>query len=110
MLINIDFGFIMFIVSLINLPIAKRPMWQKHNIHLANFDLSSLRVIWFRWAAFGLPAHRNEQRRERPKLPRQMSPNETGDCSFVRFSEIALVSMHFDHVASIIINADHSGV
>jgi hypothetical protein len=30
-------------------------MWQKHNIQLANFDLASLRVIWFRWgAAFGL--------------------------------------------------------
>ncbi len=25
-------------------------MWQKHNIQLANFDLASLRVIWFRWA------------------------------------------------------------
>jgi hypothetical protein len=24
-------------------------MWQKHNIQLANFDLASLRVIWFRW-------------------------------------------------------------
>jgi hypothetical protein len=32
----------------LNLPIAKRPMWQKHNIHLANFDMASLRVIWFR--------------------------------------------------------------
>jgi hypothetical protein len=25
-------------------------MWQKHNIQLANFDVASLRVIWFRWA------------------------------------------------------------
>jgi hypothetical protein len=27
-------------------------MWQKHNIHLANFDMASLRVIWFRWNPF----------------------------------------------------------
>ncbi len=25
-------------------------MWQKHKTHLANFDKSSLRIIWFRWA------------------------------------------------------------
>jgi hypothetical protein len=36
-------------------------MWQKHNIQLANFDVASLRVIWFRWAtalptAFGSPS------------------------------------------------------
>jgi len=24
-------------------------MWQKHKIHLANFDKATLRVIWFRW-------------------------------------------------------------
>ena len=39
----------MFIASLIELPIAKTRMWQKHKIHLANFDKASLRVIWFRW-------------------------------------------------------------
>ena len=27
-------------------------MLQKHNIQLANFDMASLRVIWFRWARF----------------------------------------------------------
>ncbi|PYK13433.1 MAG: hypothetical protein DME64_13465 [Verrucomicrobia bacterium] len=100
----------MLIASLIEFLIA-RPRWQKHNIHLANFDLSTFVCYAVSLSPLlGLPAHRNEQRRERPKLPRQMSPNETGDCSFVRFSEIALVSMHFDHVASVIISADHSGV
>jgi hypothetical protein len=24
-------------------------MWQKHNVHLANFDMATLRVSWFRW-------------------------------------------------------------
>jgi hypothetical protein len=32
-------------------------MWQSHNAQLANFDVTSLRVIWFRWPAFGLPCH-----------------------------------------------------
>jgi len=27
-------------------------MWQKHKVQLANFDMASLRVIWFRWARF----------------------------------------------------------
>jgi hypothetical protein len=49
MLINICFGFMMFIASLIESPLAKMRMWQKHNSHLANFDVTSLRVIWFRW-------------------------------------------------------------
>jgi hypothetical protein len=51
MLINICFGFMMLIVSLIELPIAKTRMWQKHKIHLANFDKAGLRVIWFRWGS-----------------------------------------------------------
>jgi hypothetical protein len=37
----------MLIASLIESPIAKMRMWQKHNIQSANFDLASLRVIWF---------------------------------------------------------------
>jgi len=41
----------MFVASLIELPIAKTRMWQKHNIQLANFDMASLRLIWFRWEA-----------------------------------------------------------
>jgi hypothetical protein len=52
MLLNICFGFMMLIASLIELPIAKTRMWQKHKIQLANFDMASLRVIWFRWARF----------------------------------------------------------
>jgi len=35
----------MFIASLIESPNAKTRMWQKHNIQLANFDVTSLRVI-----------------------------------------------------------------
>jgi hypothetical protein len=51
----------MLIASLIELPIAKTPMWQQHKIQLANFDMASLRVIWFRWAPLlGCPADRNE--------------------------------------------------
>jgi len=42
----------MLIASLIELPIAKTRMWQKHNIQLANFDKARLRVIWFRWDRF----------------------------------------------------------
>jgi len=39
----------------LNRPFAKTRMRQKHNSQLANFDLASLRVIWFCWgAAFGL--------------------------------------------------------
>jgi hypothetical protein len=45
MLINICFDFMMLIASLIELPIAKMRMRQKHNIHLANFDMAALRVI-----------------------------------------------------------------
>jgi len=51
MLINICFGFMMLIASLIELPIAKTRMC-KVNIQLANFDMASLRVIWFRRARF----------------------------------------------------------
>jgi len=98
----------MLIASLIESPLLKG-MWQKQNIQLANFDLASLRVIWFELGPL-LGCRQIEMSRERPKLPGQTSPNETGDCSFVRFSKIALVSMHFDHVASVIVNADHSGV
>jgi len=42
----------MFIASLIESHIVKKRMWQKHNIQFANFDQSSLRVIWFRLARF----------------------------------------------------------
>jgi hypothetical protein len=57
MLINIGFGFMMLIASLVELSIPKTPMWQKHNAQLANFDVSSLRVIWFRWGSlFGFRA------------------------------------------------------
>ena len=34
----------MLIASLIEFPIAKTPMWQRHKVHLANFDKASLRV------------------------------------------------------------------
>jgi len=44
MLISICFGFMMFIASLIELAIAKTPMWQQHNAQLANFELASLRL------------------------------------------------------------------
>ncbi|SRR6266508_1728272 len=27
-------------------------MWQTHKSQIANFDMASLRVIWFRWAGF----------------------------------------------------------
>jgi len=33
----------------LNRPIAKTRMWQKHKVHFANFDMATLRVIWFRW-------------------------------------------------------------
>jgi hypothetical protein len=36
----------MLIASLVELPIAKPRMWQRHNVQLANFDVTSLRVIW----------------------------------------------------------------
>ena len=42
----------MFIASLVEFPIPKTPMWQRHNAQLANFDVTSLRVILFRWARF----------------------------------------------------------
>jgi len=45
----------MLIASLVELPIAKQRMWQRHNGHLANFDMASLGDIWFRWPGFGLP-------------------------------------------------------
>jgi hypothetical protein len=51
MLINICFGFMMLVASLIELPVAKTRMC-KVKIQLANFDMASLRVIWFRWARF----------------------------------------------------------
>ena len=37
----------MLIASLVELSIPKGPMWQRHNVQLANFDVASLRVIWF---------------------------------------------------------------
>ena len=62
-------------------------MWQKHNIQLANFDMASLRVTWFRWAtalpiAFGSPSHRR--------------PNGSGneiDAAFV-FARVDVVNVH----------------
>jgi hypothetical protein len=47
MLISICFGFMMFIASLVEFSIPKTPMRQKHNAQLANFDVTSLRVIRF---------------------------------------------------------------
>jgi hypothetical protein len=35
----------MFIASLIESFVGKTRMWQKHNIQLANFDVTSLRII-----------------------------------------------------------------
>ena len=43
-----------------NRPFAKTRMWQKHNSQLANFDLASLRVIWFRWARFWVAGRKVE--------------------------------------------------
>jgi hypothetical protein len=45
MLIIICFNFMMFIASLVEFPIPKAPMRRKHNTQLANFDVTSLRVI-----------------------------------------------------------------
>jgi hypothetical protein len=60
MLINICFGFMMLIASLIDCPLIKRECGKKKT-QLAKFDRPRLRVICFRWGpAFGLPAHRNE--------------------------------------------------
>jgi hypothetical protein len=42
----------MLIASLVEFSISKTPMWQTHNTQLANFDVTSLRVIWFRSARF----------------------------------------------------------
>jgi hypothetical protein len=36
----------------LNCPIPKTRMGQKHQIQIANFDMTSLRVIWFRRARF----------------------------------------------------------
>jgi len=44
----------------LNRPFAKTRMWQKHNSQLANFDLASLRVIWFRWARFWVAGRKVE--------------------------------------------------
>jgi len=41
----------MLIASFIEFSIPKTRMWQKHNVHFANFDLTSLRVIWFCWGS-----------------------------------------------------------
>ena len=46
-----------FIDSLIELPNTRT--WQKVNIQLANFDMASLRVIWFRWRLRSHPANQN---------------------------------------------------
>jgi len=54
MLINICFGFMVFIASLIELAIAKTWIWHDHNAQLANFDLTSLRLSGFVGPAFGL--------------------------------------------------------
>jgi len=32
-------------------------MWQRHNVQLANFDVTSLRVIWFRRSSFLTSGH-----------------------------------------------------
>jgi len=45
MLVNICFGFMMFISSLVEFSLPKTRMRQKHKIHLANFDKATLRVI-----------------------------------------------------------------
>jgi hypothetical protein len=66
-------------------------MWQKHKIHLANFDQSTLRASGF-VAAPLLGCRHIEMTRERQI--------ETLNGVFVRC----------DHVASGIVNADHSVV
>jgi len=42
----------MFIAPWLNLLIVKTRMRQKRQIQIANFDMASLHVIWFRWARF----------------------------------------------------------
>ena len=44
MLLNICFGFMVLIASLIELAIAKTWIWHNHNAQLANFELASLRL------------------------------------------------------------------
>jgi hypothetical protein len=44
MVLIMCFGFMMLVASLIESPIARTRMWQKRNTHLANFDVTSLRV------------------------------------------------------------------
>jgi hypothetical protein len=66
----------MFIVSLVEFSIPKTRMWKRRNVQLANFDVTSLRVIWVSLGlAFGFPAHRNEQSGERLKLTGQKIAN-----------------------------------
>jgi len=52
MLLNNCLGFMMFIAPWLNLLIVKTRMRQKRQIQIANFDMASLHVIWFRWARF----------------------------------------------------------
>src|SRR5215475_3986625 len=67
MLVNICFGFIMLIASLIESSVPKTRMSEKHNIQLGNFDLPSLGVIWFCWPTCGVLARRNEESLKRQR-------------------------------------------
>jgi hypothetical protein len=122
-------------------------MGQKHQIHLANFDKATLRVIWFRWARLWVagrskwvePERQIQQPADavmRPAIrhvPRSVvriaherivrcglgifpvsskTEDKFKDAMEVTASsplpEIARVLLRFNHVAGIIVNANHS--
>ena len=80
----------MLISSLIDLPIAKTRMWQTRNIHLVKFDQSTLRVSAFVGNPLLGCRHVEMSRPER------------------QLQHPAVVLVRLNHVASLIVNANHS--
>ena len=56
-------------------------MSEKHNIHLGNFDMASLRVIWFCWARFWVAG---ASKRGEPRAPVNGKESRSAEFSTVR--------------------------
>jgi hypothetical protein len=72
-------------------------MWQRHNAQLANFDVSSLRVLVWLGLAFELPAQ--SQTRIHGVIASEIEPTEDWDMKarLVKFGEIEVEGERYTH-------------
>jgi hypothetical protein len=87
---------------------------EKHNIQLANFDLASLRVIWFRWGRSVVSdAHERIARCGLGIVPVSSETGDKFENAIGRDDKLTSLNspaslVRFNQVARRIVNANHS--